>query len=325
VDSVTAPVSAAIPTTRSDSAQHRPATRASVTVVVLTYDGREDTLSCLDSLAESDWIPLSVVVVDNGSHDGTAAAVRAEHPSVTVLEQDDNLGFAEGNNVGMRHALASGADYVFVLNNDTILAPDTITRCVEATERHADAGAVCPMMYFFEPANLIWYAGAAFDPRRARSGGMLGYRELDRGQHSTAGETGRIAGAAVLFPREALERVGVFDGSLFLQFEDVEWSLRARQSGYRTYVAPEAKIWHKVSAGTGGENSPTLGYYGTRNHIIVCERYAPLSGLAALRRELAIVFFQLTGARKSKQKLAYTRAVMRGWLDGRHGNTGRRS
>jgi hypothetical protein len=294
-----------------------------VAVVVLTYNGREDTLRCLDSLSQTDWTPLSVVLVDNASGDGTAEAVHTQYPSVTVLEQDDNLGFAEGNNVGMRHALESGADYVFALNNDTILAPDAITWCVETAQQHEDTGAVCPLIYFLQPPDLIWYAGADFDPRRARSGGMLGYREADRGQHTTGGETGRVAGAAVLFPRQVLEQVGLFESGLFLQYEDVEWSLRARQAGYRIYFTPEAKIWHAVSAGTGGENSPLLGYYGTRNHIIVCRRYAPLTGFAALRRELGILVVHLAGVHKTSKPLAYVRAVTRGWRDGRHARTGR--
>jgi GT2 family glycosyltransferase len=293
-----------------------------VAVVVLTHNGRADTLDCLDSLERSDWSALSVIVVDNGSLDGTAAAVAERHGEVCVLRQEQNLGFAEGNNVGIRHALETGADHVLLLNNDTTIAPDTISRCVETARRHPDAGAVCPVIHFAEPAESIWYAGAVFDPRRARSGRMLGYREVDHGQFDTSTVTDRAVGAAMLMPRSVLAEVGLLDADLFFLYEDVDWSLRARHAGRRIYLAPSARVWHRVSATAGGEHSPTIAYYDTRNHLTVCRRHAPLSGVASLRRELAILLVHLAGARRARRRLAYLAAVLRGWCDGRRGRLG---
>jgi len=290
-----------------------------VAVVVLTYDRLSDTLACLDSLKHVDWRALSVIVVDNGSSDGTAEAVRARHPAVEVLAQERNLGFAEGNNVGIRHALDAGADYVFLLNNDTTLAPDVVAECVAAARRNEDAGAVCPLICFAEPPTLIWYAGADFDPRRARSGR---YRESDHGQFTAVAETDRVAGAAVLLSRAALERVGLLDGELFFLYEDVDWSLRARRAGYRIYLAPRGKVSHRVSASAGGEHSPTIAYYDTRNHVVICRRYAPLRGLGAFKREIAILLIHLAGARRANRRWAYLGAALRGWSDGRRGRLG---
>jgi hypothetical protein len=252
----------------------------------------------------------------------TAETVRLQHPTVCVIRQEDNLGFAEGNNVGVRHALALGADYVLLLNNDTTVAEDAIAKCVETAQLHTDTGAVCPVIYFAEPSKLIWYAGATFDPRRARSGRMLGYRELDRGQFASSSETDRATGAAVLMSRQALERVGLLDRELFFLYEDVDWSLRARDAGYRIYVSPAARVWHQVSATAGGEHSSTIAYYDTRNHIAVCQRHAPLRGLRALRRDGGILAVHLAGSRRAQRPLRYLRAVLDGWSDGRRGRTG---
>jgi GT2 family glycosyltransferase len=301
-----------------------PAPDPAVAVVVLTYNGRDYTLDCLDSLTQVNWGALTLIVVDNGSHDGTADAVSERYPHVCVLRQGHNLGFAEGNNVGIRHSISLGVDYVFLLNNDTTVAADAIARCVELAESHADAGAVCPMIYFAHSPELIWSAGANFDPRRIHPGRMLGYRELDTGQFSPAHETTRAVGAAMLVPRSVLDEVGLLDAELFLQYEDTDWSLRIRRAGYRIYLEPEARIWHHVSAGTGGEYSPLIGYYSARNHVVICRRHAPLTKLPAFRREVGILAAHLIGARHARRRLSYVRAVLRGFTDGRRERLGPR-
>jgi GT2 family glycosyltransferase len=263
-----------------------------------------------------------VILVDNDSSDGTAEAVYTQYPAVCVIRQEENLGFAEGNNVGIRHALDLDADYVLLLNNDTTIAADAIARCVEVAQLHPDIGAVCPLIYFADPPTLIWYAGATFDPSRAHSGRMLGYRQLDGGQFAHTRETTRAVGAAVLVPRPVLEEIGLLDRGLFFLYEDVDWSLRARRAGYRIYVVPDAKVWHRVSATAGGEHSSTNAYYGTRNHIVVCRRHAPLDGTAALRREIGILAVHVAGARRARRRLAYLRAVVAGWRDARRGRMG---
>lgn len=292
--------------------------------MVLTHNGRADTLDCLRSLERTDWDALSVIVVDNGSCDGTADAVIEQYGEVRVLRQEQNLGFSEGNNVGIRYALELGADYVLLLNNDTTIAVDAVARCVETALQHPDAGAVCPLIHFAEPPEPLWYAGAVFDPRRANSGRMLGYRETDRGQFDAATVTDRAAGAAMLMPRAALEELGLLDADLFFLYEDVDWSLRARRAGWRIYLAPAARVQHRVSATAGGEHSPTIAYYDARNHLTICRRHAPLLGVESLKRELAILLLHLAGARRARRRIAYLAAVLTGWRHGRRGRLGPR-
>jgi GT2 family glycosyltransferase len=293
-----------------------------VAVVVLSWNGRDDTLECLRSLERARWDRLTPIVVDNGSTDGTLEAVRAEFPDVVTVRCEENLGFADGNNVGMRAALEAGADYVLVLNNDTIVDEALFEALVSEAQRRPDAGALCPLIRYVEPPDRIWYAGARFDPRAIHNGRHTGYGEVDEGQYHTVRETGRATGAAMLVPREVIERVGYFDGRLFIQVEDVEYSLRMRAAGYRILFVPEGLVMHKVAMTTGGERAPVTAYYEMRNTLVVCSRHAPLRAPARLWRELGSLAVHLTHARLSSQPVANARAVLAGWRDYRAGRLG---
>jgi len=295
-----------------------------VVVVVLCWNGREDTVECLASLERTRWDRLTVVVVDNGSTDGTLEAVRAQFPDVVAIRSDENLGFAEGNNVGLRAALEAGADYVLLLNNDTIADEALIEALVDEARRRPDAGALCPLIHYFHPRDRIWYAGARFDPRVVHNGRHTGYGERDTGQYHSVREIGRATGAAMLVPRDVVERVGYLDSRLFLQVEDVEWSLRMRSAGYRIVFVPAGQVWHHVSVATGGERAPDTAYYEMRNTLVVCSRHAPLRAPARLRRELGMLAVHLLHARLAPRPLQNARAVLAGWRDFRAGRLGPR-
>jgi hypothetical protein len=299
-------------------------TGPSVAVVVLSWNGRADLLECLASLAEVRFEPLSVVVVDNGSTDGTAAAVNERFPAVTVIRNEHNLGFAEGNNVGLRWALELGADFAFVLNNDTEVHPEAVAELVAEARRRPEAGALCPLVYYAEPRDLIWYAGGDWNPDRIYNGPMGGYGDFDHGQYAEVSAVGRATGAAMLVPREVLEEVGLLDTDLYLHVEDVEWSLRMRRAGRPIYLVPSAIVWHKVSRGTGGESSPTIAYYDVRNQLTVGDRYTTRAGLQAALRRLGTLAVHVAHVRKARRPLANLRSVVAGWRDYRRGRLGPR-
>jgi GT2 family glycosyltransferase len=295
-----------------------------VGVVVLTWNGREDTLACLGSLAATTGATLRVIVVDNGSSDGTASAVRAGFPDVELVRSEQNLGFAGGNNLGIRRALELGVEHVLVLNNDTEVEPGAVAALADEARRTPDAAALCAKLLYAEPPDRIWFAGADFDPRRGYNGRQRGYGEADGPAFSAVAETDRACGAAMLVPRPVLDRVGSFDPDLFLYSEDTEWSLRARAAGYRLLVVPAARVRHKVSVAAGGESSPTTLYYGMRNTLVVCERHAPLGSLRAWRRRIVLLCAHLAQAVLSSRRRAGLRAVRDGWLDARAGRLGPR-
>jgi hypothetical protein len=297
---------------------------ALVAVVVLNWNGREDTLACLRSLARVEAPALLPIVVDNGSSDGSAEAVAAGFPQVELIRNDANLGFAEGNNVGIERALELGATHVLVLNNDVEVDPAFAAALLEEAGRHPDAASLGSKILFSDPADVIWFAGAAYDPRSGYNGRQRGYGERDDGRFDEVVATDRACGAAMLVPRGVLERVGVFDRELFLYNEDTDWSLRARAAGLRHYVVPASKVWHRVSAGSGGEGSPTSLYYGARNSIVVAERYAPLGLLGTQRRRAVLVGALLVQALRSGRAGEGVSAVLAGFRDARAGRLGRR-
>lgn len=276
--------------------------------VVLSWNGRDDTLACLRSLEGED---AEVIVVDNASQDGTAEAVTG----VEVIRNDRNLGYAGGMNVGIRHALERGADAVLLLNNDVEVEPGAIATLAAHAE---GAGAVCPVVTFADEPDRVWYAGARFDPRRGYNGRHL----TEPGAGPT--ETERICGAAVLIPRETLDRVGAFDEGLFAYFEDADWSLRAREAGLRLLVVPESRVRHKVSASTGGEGSPDALYYSARNLLAVSERHAPLGPIGTWRRRFVALGALLAQALMGRGRRERVRGVLDGWRDFRSGRSGPR-
>jgi GT2 family glycosyltransferase len=299
-----------------------------VAVVVLSWNGREDTLACLESLRAVEHEPLVAIVVDNASRDGTAEAVAERHPEAELVRNPANLGFAGGVNAGIRRALELGADHVLLLNNDTEVDPRFVSALVAAADEHPDAAALCAKVLFAEPADRIWFAGADYDPRRGHQGRQRGYGERDDARYAGTWESDRACGAAMLVPRAMLDRVGLLDEALFAYAEDTEWSLRAHEAGLRILVVGDSRVWHKVSAASGGEASPTALYYTLRNGLVVAERHAPLGPLGTWRRRLAAlgattVQVLLAGRRRR----AALRAVAQGFSDAlarRLGPRGRR-
>ena len=295
-----------------------------VAAVVLSWNRRDDTLACLRSLSAVTEPELLTILVDNGSEDGTEEAVRAEFPAVAVVQTGANLGYAAGNNAGLRLALERGASHVLVLNNDVEVEPGAIGALVAEAGRRPDAGALCSKILFAEPPDLIWFAGATFDPRSGYNGRQRGYREHDGPRFEAVTETDRACGAAMLVPRAVLEQVGLFDAELFLYAEDTDWSLRARAAGFRHYVVPASRVRHKVSASSGGESSPAALYYDLRNTIVVCERYAPLGRIGTARRRFVLVASHAAQALLAGRRREALSATWAGWRDARAGRLGRK-
>ena len=255
---------------------------SNVAIIVLAWNRRDVTLACLDSLAALDYPAnrLQIIGVDNGSTDGTAHAIREQFPQVTVLENGENLGYAGGNNVGLRYALAQGADYICILNNDVTVAPDYLTPLLAAFQEHIDAGVVTPLVAEVSEPERVWALGAAVDwqtgtVRRLHAGEMAQML-----QASDPFKVDVASGTAMLAKREIFEPVGLLDEAFYLYFEETDWCLRVGQAGYRILAVPSSVVWHKVSA-TLGQASPVIDYYMLRNQLRFIARH--WSGTARLR------------------------------------------
>jgi GT2 family glycosyltransferase len=283
--------------------------------VVLNWNGGEDTVAALESLNR-----VETICVDNGSEDGSPDAVAERFPQVELIRTGVNLGFAGGNNVGIRRALGRGADWVLLLNNDAVADAELPAALTAAAEARPDAGVLACKVFFAEPPDVLMYAGGRVNLRLGYWGRQDGFGERDDGRFDSLRDVDRATGAAMAVSRAAIERAGLLDESLFAYAEDTEWCLRIREAGFAVVFVPDAKVWHVGSASTGGLSSPTSIYYDTRNMIAVAERHDPRQGAAASLRRGVVLGAHLATARNA----AGVRAAVKGWRDARRGRLGRR-
>jgi GT2 family glycosyltransferase len=247
-----------------------------ITVVVLNWNSHQMTAECIRSLRETEGPDFEILVVDNGSTDGSVEILPQEFPQITVLPQGRNLGFAAGCNVGMRHALANDAEYVLLLNNDTYGAPEFIREMVAAIESDSSIGAVCPKIYFADAPEMIWYAGADFSLWTGRAK-HRGWKKVDRGQFDRHEEITQATGCAMLVRCSALCDVGLLDEQFWAYVEDLDWSLRFLKRGYRLAFAPKARLWHCDGAtavkSMGAGSQAIRQFFSTRNMVLVARKH----------------------------------------------------
>lgn len=293
-----------------------------VYVIVLAWNGWKDTEECLRSLLPVAGDRTRVLVVDNGSTDGTPENVRHFYPRFEVLENGANLGFPAGNNAGIRRALDAGADYVILLNNDTVVDPGFAAELVEAARRNPSAGMANSLIYFHGRPNVIWFAGGRISTWTGRSR-HEGYLREDRGQYPADRPIGRPCACALLVTRRFLETVGLMREDLFLYGEEIDWMLRAQKSGFPCVLAPRSKVWHKVSASTSGAIRPAFLYYATRNMLSVLrDRASRGHVLDRIRDSIVLLVFLGTAFRLDVRRGEGIRNVLRGYRDYRKRVTG---
>jgi GT2 family glycosyltransferase len=238
-----------------------------VAIVVLNWNGRDDTLACLASLRQLAYPSYQIVVVDNGSTDGSVEAIRAKYPDVPLIETGENLGYVGGNNLGLKWAREQSADYVLLLNNDTEVAPDFLSELVRAAESATSVGIVGPIIYYFDRPQTIWSAGGAIDWTRGETR-MIGLDETDTGQFGCQPRpVDFVTGCALLIKSQVIRQIGELDSRFFAYYEEAEWSVRAARAGFAIWHVPSAKIWHKISPERRAV-SPQTNYYMTRNRLL---------------------------------------------------------
>lgn len=242
--------------------------------VILNWNGWQDTNDCLRALKQCSYPRMTSLVVDNGSANDSVSRIKQAHPEVVILENSVNLGFASGNNMGIRYALAHGADFVWLLNNDTKPAPDALATMVQKATTGKAIGAVASICYYAdEPNKVEAWAGA-------RVNLWIGY-----GRNSRVPRTDdwfhSLNGTSILVSCAALEDAGMLDEGFFLYWEDTEFCLRLKKKGWRIAAAPESKILHKVNASTGG-NKLVLDRYQTASGLRLLRLHSPAPQIASL-------------------------------------------
>jgi GT2 family glycosyltransferase len=297
-----------------------------VAIIVLNWNGKEDTLACLASLSRLDYPDYEVIIVDNGSSDGSVKAIAERYPQQKVLETGENLGFVGGNNVGLRYARDIGADYVLLLNNDTEVTADLLSCMIEVIDADPAIGAMGPMIYYYDQPDVIWSAGGYVDWGRGNTY-MVGVDERDSGDRYVLRDVDYVTGCALLVRMSVLDEVGDLDPRFFAYYEEAELCVRIQRAGYRIVHVPEAKLWHKIPPGDGRATSPTVHYYMTRNRLLFLKAAGAgiLPWLYTLLADYARTLSSWTIKPRWRHKRAQRGAMLEAIYDAWRGQWGRRA
>jgi GT2 family glycosyltransferase len=280
-----------------------------VSIISINYNQAEVTCAMLASLRQLTYPHYEVIVVDNASPTEDPAPIAERYPEVKLIRSAENLGFAGGNNLGIREARG---EYCLFLNNDTEVAPDLIEHLVSAFEQHPKVGIVSPKIIFYNTGNLIQYAGCdGISPWTGR-GYVNGYLEPDKGQHDKSGPTALIHGAAMMVPTAAIRQAGLMPELYFLYYEELDWCEMIKRMGYQSYYEAGGTVYHKESTSVG-QGSVMRTYYLNRNRLLFIRR-----NTQGWRYWSSCLFFLLVAVPKNsllfamRRQWGHVRALWRG-------------
>lgn len=246
-----------------------------VIVITVNWNGKKWLGDCLISLLKMNYPNYDVVVVDNGSTDGSVEFIKGKFPQVHLVETGHNLGYGGGGNVGLEYALLQGAAYSLLVNNDTVVDAKALTALVDTAISQPKAGFVTGKVYYYDYPDILQTVGKKEDPLRL-SGDHIGAGEKDIGQYETLQEREFIDHVWTLVDCRMYEQTGGYDPKYFLNCEEIDWEIRCKKEGWKLYYTPNAKIWHHVSRSMGGGRNPIGEYFLGRNYIVVMAQHASL-------------------------------------------------
>jgi GT2 family glycosyltransferase len=291
-----------------------------VAIIILNWNGLRDTLECLESLAMISYPNYEIIVVDNGSTDASVACLRSRYPNLTIIGNEENMGFAEGNNTGIRYALAKGAEYVLLLNNDTVVPPGFLDALVAVAESDAQVGIVGPLIVYHNDPLTIWSAGGQTN---LFSGKIANNRKQNCPQANCEGviRVDWVSGCALLIKADVIEKIGLFDKDYFLYLEDADWGFRARERGYLSMIDCDTSILHKAGSSLA-RTSDVYYYYFARNTLLFFKKhgrwyhFVTFIALFYARYGAMLVWNALRG---DQARCAYIVAGIRDYLWGKYG------
>jgi len=270
-----------------------------VLISLIDFNGSKNTLLCLDSLnkVKAEGFELNVVVVDNASNEKFQTEKEYKNFSLKIIRSETNLGFAGGQNLGIKYGLENGIDYFVILNDDVILEENFLLKLLKTFDKEKNCGIVSPKIYFAKGyefhkerydvkdlGNVIWYAGGKMDWQNMIAA-HRGVDEVDKGQYEKLEKTDFASGCCAAIKREVFEKVGLFDEKYFLYYEDNDLSQRIKKAGFAIYYQPKAFLWHLNAGSAGGSGSSLQDYYITRNRLLFGFKFASFKTKLALIKE----------------------------------------
>ncbi|MBP1945598.1 glycosyltransferase family 2 protein [Methanobacterium petrolearium] len=234
--------------------------------------------------------PLEILETEPDNNFQRKKIVESSSPTLFLIKNNKNEGFAEGNNIGIRYALNNlNPDYILLLNNDTVVDKEFLVQMLKISENNDKIGITGPKIYYYDEPNRIWFAKGKISWKFCR-GLNTGHNEIDVGQHDHVTEVEYVSGCAFLIKKEVVDKIGLFDKRFFLYFEEIDLALKASKIGYKSFFVPGGKIWHKVSRSGGGIKGKVGLYYITRNRWLFMKKWAKKTDF------LFFVIYQTIGA-----------------------------
>lgn len=243
----------------------------SVYIIIVNWNGYNDTFECLNSIVKINYANYRIVVVDNGSDTNEIDGIEKNFPKIKLIKNSQNLGFSGGNNLGIEFSIKEGADFVLLLNNDTIVEPDFLNHLVDNILKDEKIGIAVPKINYYSNPNMIWYAGGFISKLRG-SGFTIGEGKFEN-RYTKNKYVTFATGCCLLIETTAIKQIGAMDESYFLYLEDVDYCLRAISAGYKILFVADSKIYHKVSGSTTRNNALLPLYYVTRNRLYLTRKF----------------------------------------------------
>lgn len=294
---------------------------ATLSIVLVNFKRAQDTIACVESLRASSFRDFDIIIVDNNSGDGSAEVLKKHCGEATLIVNQTNCGFAEGNNIGIREALKRGSAFVLLLNNDTIVHVDALDWLVATMRAHPTCGIAGAKIFFHDSPELLWFAGGYFN-RHAGFGGHCGMNQPDSDAYSLEQPTDYVTGCCMMVRREVFESVGLLDSDYFAYLEDVDFCIRARDKGYVILYQPKAIIYHKISK-TSTWDSPVYIYFNLRNKILFLRKNSsPRHWSPYLPKLIYFYARQLIRLIFKWRDMSAARAALMGVTDGLKGYAG---
>ncbi len=287
-----------------------------VAVILLNWNGLADTIECVQSLTECSFENLQVYIVDNASANNEGEILSDKFPSATILMQKENLGFCKGNNVGIEQAIADGAEYIMLLNNDTIVTPASVAILVDEFKKIGNAGALSPVIMEYPEMQTVWFAEAKWDASRAQFSLNPRGKTLVDLKIQDHWNTEFACGCCLFTTATIMKEVGLLDERYFAYYDEADWCKRLDKKGYSSFTTSKAVIYHKVS-----KTTPKLvsTYLMTRNRLLWMKDHLPMKKRMAsffyLGKEYLWHVLNRRGLLKGSYSKAYSIAFLKGCKD----------
>ena len=279
-----------------------------VYLIILNWNGWQETIECVESCLKLTYSNFHILVVDNGSTDESESILRGRFPDIEFIQTGENLGFAGGNNVGIKHALENGAFYVWLLNNDTLVNPEALSKLVKVADESEKTAIVGSKIYFYDEPQKIWFAGG-FWRKNKLFASHRGDGEIDFGQYDEVCEVDFITGCSLLIKSSVIKEVGLMNERYFLYWEDIDWNATVFNRGGKILYVPSSLVWHKIS-GSIKIHSPLQFRYYIRNTLFFFQKHER-GRLVRLIIQIALdmIIFYAHGQREMAN------SYFKGWLD----------